>query len=436
MTDTKTTGVRAFGLVWLGQLVASVGSGLTTFALGIWVFRKTGAVTNYAAVAFFGILPGLLISPLAGVYVDRWDRRRILLGSNLASGLRTLAVAALLWQGDLRNWHVYAAAALASVIRAFHVPAYMAATTLLVPRKHLARASGMLQLGQAAAETLAPFLAGLLVSLIRVEGVLFIDILTSLFAMVSLALVAVPRPAQSAAGRIGKGSAAREATFGWQFIRERPGLRGLLLYFAMVNLVFSMASVLAVPLVLSFADETLLGRVLAAGSAGLLAGSIVMSVTGGPRPHIHGVLGFGLLLGVALVLVGLRPDPRLVAAGLFLTLFGVPVVNGSSQAIWQVKVPPDVQGRVFAVRRALALFTVPLGHLLAGPLADRVFRPLLLPRGALAASLGPVVGVGPGRGIGLLYITLAALPILTSLWGYTRPRLRRVEEELPDALVD
>lgn len=434
MTDTTTTGVRAFGLVWFGQLISQIGSGLTNFALGLWVFQKTGSVTQFAGIAFFGFLPGLLIAPLAGVFVDRWDRRRVMLWSNLGSGLRTLAVAALMWQGALQIWHVYVAVAVASVFRTFHLPAYMASTTLLVPKKHLARASGMMQFGQAAAETLAPLLAGLLVTLIRVEGVLVVDFVTFLFAVVTLALVQIPRPAASAAGRAGKGSMTKEAAFGWQFIRERPGLRGLLIYFAMVNLILSMVSVLIMPLVLSMTNASMAGKVLTISSAGLLAGSILMTVTGGPKPHIHGVLGYGLLLGFALVVVGLRPNPWLVAAGLFVTMFGVPVINGASQAIWQVKVPPDVQGRVFAVRRMLAQFTAPLGILMAGPLADKVFRPLLVPGGALAPTVGKVLGVGPSRGIGLLYITLAALPILTSIWGYAQPQVRRVEEDLQDAV--
>ena len=433
MTETQTSGVRAFGVVWLGQLVSSVGSGLTGFALGLWVFQKTGSVTQYAAIAFFGALPGLLASPLAGVLVDRWDRRQVMLWANLGSGFRTLAVAGLMWADRLQIWHVYVAVAVASVFRTFHLPAYIAATTLMVPKKHLARAGGMTQFGQAAAETLAPLLAGMLVTLVGVAGVLLIDFVTFLVAVATLALIRIPQPPASAAGRANR-SMTQEASYGWQFIRQRTGLRGLLIYFAMLNLVLSMVSVLIVPLVLSVADEVTLGRVLAVSSAGLLAGSIMMAVTGGPKPHIHGVLGFGLLFGAGMVIVGLRPDPWLMAAGLFITMFGAPVINGASQAIWQTKVPPDVQGRVFAMRRMLAQFTAPLGHLAAGPLADRVFLPLLLPGGALAGSLGPVLGIGPGRGIALLFITVALLPILVSLWGYAQPRVRRVEEDLPDAI--
>ncbi|MFL6291746.1 MAG: MFS transporter [Thermoanaerobaculia bacterium] len=434
MIEGKPSGVRAFGLVWLGQLISLVGSGLTSFALGVWVFQKTGSVTQFAGIAFFGALPGLIVAPMAGVVVDRLDRRTVMLWTNFASGLRTLTVAALLWTGHLQVWHIYVAVAVASVFRTFHLPAYIAATTLLVPKKHLARASGMTQFGQAVADTLAPFLAGLLVTFIRIEGVLLIDFATFLFAIITLALVRIPRPAAGAVR--GKRSMWREAAYGWQFIRDRAGLRGLLNYFAMLNLILSMVSVLIIPLVLSGTNAKVLGRVLMISSAGLLAGSILMSVTGGPRRRIHGVLGFGLLFGIGLAVVGLRPNPWLIAAGLFVTMFGAPVINGASQAIWQAKVPPELQGRVFAVRRMLAQFTAPLGHLAAGPLADRVFGPLLLPGGALAGSVGLVLGIGKGRGIALLFVCLAILPMLASLWGYAQPQLRRVDEDLPDAIGD
>jgi DHA3 family macrolide efflux protein-like MFS transporter len=437
MTEEKPNGVRAFGLVWLGQLISLVGSGLTSFALGVWVYQKTGSVTQFAGIAFFGALPGLIVAPMAGVLVDRFDRRTVMLWTNLLSGLRTLAVAALLWTGHLQVWHIYVAVAVASVFRTFHLPAYIAATTLLVPKKHLARASGMTQFGQAVADSLAPFLAGLLVTLIRIEGVLLIDFITFLFAIITLALVRIPRPVSGASAAVrGKRSMWKEAVYGWQFVRDREGLRGLLNYFAMLNLILSMVSVLMVPLVLSTTNAKVLGRVLMISSAGLIAGSVLMSVTGGPKRRIHGVLGFGLVFGAGLLIVGLRPNPWLIAAGLFITMFGAPVINGASQAIWQAKVPPEIQGRVFAVRRMLAQFTAPLGHLAAGPLADKVFGPLLLPGGALAGSVGLVLGVGKGRGIALLCVCLAILPVLASLWGYAQPQLRRVEEDLPDAIGD
>lgn len=424
-------GIASFGWMWVGQLVSLIGSGLSRFALGVWVYQRTGSATDFTLITLCAFLPGILVAPFAGALVDRWDRRWTMFWSDLGPAVGTLAVVLLLRADALQIWHIYAVAALGSVFNTFQWPAFIAATSLLVPKQQLGRANGMIQFGQATAEVLAPLLAGLLISVVGLAGVVAIDLGTFLFAAATLLLVRVPRLPASGASRK---SLLKEAGFGWTFIRERPGLLGLLFYFAMINLVFSVATVLITPLVLSFAPPTVLATVLATSSAGLLVGSAVMTVTGGPQPRIHGVLGFGLLFGVALAIVGLRPSPVLIAAGLFLVMFGAPLINGSSQAIWQVKVPPDVQGRVFAVRRLIAQFTGPIGLLCAGPLADHVFRPLLVEGGALAGSVGRVLGVGPGRGIGLIYLSLAVFPLLASLWGYSQPRLRRVEEELPDAI--
>jgi DHA3 family macrolide efflux protein-like MFS transporter len=436
MTETKPAGggLRSFGLMWSGQLVSLVGSGLTRFALGVWVYQRTGSATQFTLITLFAFLPGLLAAPFAGALVDRWDRRWVMFWSDLAPALGTLALVLLIRAEALQVWHIYLVVAFGSVFNTFQWPAYIAATTLLVPKKQLGRANGMLQFGQAAAEVVAPILAGLMIAAIGLDGVILVDLGTFVFAAATLLLVRIPRPQTSAAGRKARGSLLSEAAYGWTFIRERPGLLNLLLYFAMVNLVFSIATVLVTPLVLSFASPRVLASVLSVSSAGLLTGSVVMAVTGGPRPRIHGVLAFGLLSGVALFAAGVRPNLLLISAALFLLMLGAPIVNGSSQAIWQVKVPPDLQGRVFAVRRLIAQFTAPLGFLSAGPLADHVFQPLLAEGGPLAGSVGRVLGVGPGRGIGLIYVTLAALPLLFSLWGYAQPSVRRVETDLPDAI--
>jgi DHA3 family macrolide efflux protein-like MFS transporter len=438
MTETKPDGggLRSFGLMWFGQLVSLVGSGLTRFALGVWVYQRTGSATQFTLITLFAFLPGLLAAPFAGALVDRWDRRWVMFWSDLAPALGTMALVLLIRADALQVWHIYLVVAFGSVFNTFQWPAYIAATTLLVPKKQLGRANGMLQLGQASAEVVAPILAGLMIATVGLDGVILVDLGTFVFAAATLLLVRIPRPQASAAGRKARGSLLSEAGYGWTFIRARPGLLNLLLYFAMVNLVFSIATVLVTPLVLSFASPRVLASVLSVSSAGLLTGSVVMIVTGGPRPRIHGVLAFGLLFGVALLAAGLRPNLLLISAALFLLMFGAPIMNGSSQAIWQVKVPPDLQGRVFAVRRLIAQLTAPLGFLSAGPLADHVFQPLLTEGGPLAGSVGRVLGVGPGRGIGMIYVTLAILPLLFSLWGYAQPSVRQVETDLPDAIRD
>jgi hypothetical protein len=167
----------------------------------------------------------------------------------------------------------------------------------------------------------------------------------------------------------------------------------------------------------------------------MFAGSLLMSIWGGPQRRINGVLSFELLSGICFVMMGLRPSFCLVAAGAFGAHVTIAVVFGSNQAIWQSKVAPEVQGRVFATQQMVARAAAPLAYLLAGPLADRVFNPLLTVNGPLASGIGQILGTGPGRGIGLIFLLMGAVKVAVTLIGRSNPRVRDVEDELPDAVL-
>jgi MFS family permease len=441
MIERHLRWLRGFPAMWFGELVSLIGSGLTRFALGIWIFQRTGSVTQFSIIAVLASLPAVLASPLAGVLVDRWDRRKVLIWCNVCSGLAVpFAIAMLVRFGTLQLWEIYVIEVVSSVVTAFQWPAYIAATSAMVPKHQLGRVNGMGQVAGAASEIVAPIFASLLLGVIGLLGIVSLDLASFAFAAVTLLLVRIPGP--TALAEVGEEPAAAQgkrplldgAGDGWRFVRGRPGLVRLLTYFALINLVFSAASVLVTPLVLSFADAKALALVQAMGSAGLLGGGLLMSVTGGPRPRIHGVLGLGLLFSVAMAAGGLHANVQLIAVSLCLFMAGLAIISGSGQAIWQVKVPLDLQGRVFAARRMIAMSTTPIGFLASGWLADRVFEPTMMPGGAFASTAGRLIGVGRGRGIALLILTLAAIPLLASIWGYMQPRLRRVEDEIPDAL--
>lgn len=428
--------LTVFALIWLGQLVSLTGSGLTSFALGVWVYQSTGSATQYALISFFTFLPRLVLSPVAGVLVDRWDRRWVMMLGDAGAGLSTLALWLLLVIGRLEIWHIYLATTLNSTCSSFQQLAYYASTTLLVPKKHLGRASGMIHLEHAAAQVVAPMLAAMLVVTIDIQGVILIDMITFIFALFTLQIVRVPRPETSAAGQESRGSLLSESTFGWTYVKARPGLLGLLLSFAALNLGDDMVIALITPLVLSFTGTSTLGAIMSISGIGMLCGGAVMSVWGGPKRRINGVYGFILVAGIAWSLGGLQPSALLVAVAVFIFFFTSPIVSGCTQAIWQSKVEPDLQGRVFAVRRMIAYPTTCVAYLIAGPLADNVLEPLLAKGGLLAGSIGQIIGTGPGRGIGLLYIVVGILTVLITIVAYSYPRIRLVEDELPDAVTD
>jgi hypothetical protein len=210
---------------------------------------------------------------------------------------------------------------------------------------------------------------------------------------------------------------------------------GLLIFFALTNFLSGTVVVLGTPFVLSFASAATLGVILSAAGVGMLAGNLLMSVWGGPRRRVYGVLGFEVLAGASLMAAGFGSSAAVVGVATFIFSFSVAMTLAASQAIWQSKVEPGVQGRVFAVRRMIAWSTLPFAYVIAGPLADQVFGPLLVAGGPLAATVGRVLGVGPGRGIGLLFVVLGIFVVLISAVGFLSPRLRLVEEELPDAVA-
>ena len=428
------SGLRDFLLLWSGQVVSLVGSGLTAFALGVWVYRETGNVTLFSLIATSAALPAVLLSPIAGVLVDRFDRRWMLVLSDAGAALATLGLLVLFATERLELWHIYLLVGLNAAFTTLQFPAFGSSITLLIPKQHFGRASGMMQFGFSGAQVLAPLVAGALIVRIPLPAILALDLATFAVAVVLLLFVRIPRPPRRTDERPGLWS---EAAYGWRYIRQRPGLVSLLLYFAMLNLVIPMATVLTTPLVLSFATAAHLGLVLSLGSAGLVAGSVAMTAWGGPRRRMLGILGFAPVASLGMLLAGLRPAVATVAAGLFVVYAVLPLINGSSQAIWQSKVEPGVQGRVFATRRMVAQMTGPLAYFLAGPLAERVFVPLLAPGGALAATwVGRLVGVGEGRGIGLLVMTLGVLFAAVTLSAAAYPRLRGLEETVPDAVPD
>lgn len=428
--------MKTFTIIWFGQLISLVGSGLTSFALGLWVYQSTGSVTQFALIALCTVLPRLVLSPLAGVLVDRWDRRWTMILSDIGAGLSTFVIAILFFTGRLEVWHIYLASAVSSAFGTFQWPAYAASITLLVPKRNLGRANGMVQFGEAASEILAPVLAGVLVMTIKLWGVILIDFVTFLFAVITLLIVRFPKPDTTTAGKAGKENIFREAAYGWRYITTRSGLLGLLMFFAIANFLQGMLGILITPMILNFTSADVLGTIISIAGGGLLTGSLMMSLWGGPKRRIAGVLNFQLLRGLCFLLIGLRPSALLVALGAFGAHLTIAIISGSNQAIWQSKVAPDVQGRVFAMQQMIARSASPLAFLLAGPLADKVFEPLLAANGLLAESLGPIVGVGPGRGIGLLFIVMGIIKVLVALGGYLYPRIRLVEEELPDVIAD
>lgn len=434
-TANQPTGMSAFVIIWLGQLVSLLGTGMTRFALTIWAWQITGSATALALVGVFSFAPIVLFSPIAGALVDRWPRKLVMMVSDLAAGLATIAVFILYSTGNLEIWHLYVAGAFSGVFESFQFPAYSAAVSTMLTKENYTRASGMIGMAEAASGIAAPALAGLLLVSVGISGIMIIDIVTFLVAIATLLFVHIPQPKRTAAGEEGRGSLWTESIYGFRYIFRRPSLLGLQLIFFGVNITSTSGFILMAPLILARTgdDSVILGTVQSIMGLGGLAGGLILSIWGGPKRRVHGVLlgmaGAGLLGVTGL---GLAHTLPFWAAAAFATMFFNQILNASNQGIWQAKVDPDVQGRVFAVRRLIAQIAAPVAMFLSGFLADRVFEPAMQPGGGWADSFGWLVGVGPGAGMGLLLVISGLLTALVAFSGYLIPAIRNAETVLPD----
>jgi MFS transporter, DHA3 family, macrolide efflux protein len=428
-------GTQAFGAVWFGQVISFIGSGLTSFALGVWVLQKTGEITQYALISMFFVLPGVLLGPLAGTLVDRWDRRKAMLISDLGAGISTISIAVVYLLGGLQVWYIYLAVFVSGAFGSLRMPSMQAAMTQMISQKNIGRASGLMEIVQIGQFLIAPAVAGGLMGKIGLAGVIMIDFSSFLIAISILFFVRIPRAERTVIGRSGSGSMLREMAYGWKYIMVRPGLAALMLLFALAGFTTEMTVVLFTPLILSFGTAAQLGLAMSLCACGFLVGGLLMSIWGGPKRRLKIVIISLILMGVFSALIGLRASMGLIVVSGFLATLCSPILSSSNQVIWQKKVAADVQGRVFAIRRTIVLAIPLLTYVVAGPLTDRVFEPMMAKNGLLAGSLGQILGVGPGRGIGLLFVTMGLLLVLITAIYYLSPYLRHVEEDLPDAVV-
>lgn len=433
-STNRPTGMFGFTLVWLGQIISVLATNMTAFALTIWVFEKTGSATALGLMQVFFITPFLLISPIAGVMIDRHNRKLMMMISDLIAGLATVAILILQAFGVLQVWHLYAAAIFQGLGNAFQWPAYSAAISTMIPKEKYGRANGMMSLIEAGPGVLAPMLAGALLPIMGFTGILSIDVATFILAILVLLFVHIPQPTRTAEGEQAQGNIWKEAWFGFQYIFARPSLLGLQLVFFFGNLCLGIAFTVLAPMILlrTGNDSVSLGLVQSAGAIGGVVGGVLMSAWGGFKRRVHGVLAGWIVSSFFFALVGLGTSLPLWVGGMALSTILSPLINGSNQAIWQSKVAPDVQGRVFSARRLIAWMTNPISPLIAGTLADYVLEPAMRVPSGLSSAFGWLVPPGPGAGMGLLIFFSSLGGILAGLAGYLAHPVRQAEEILPD----
>jgi MFS family permease len=429
--------MRVFIIIWIGQLVSLLGSKLTEFALSFWILEKTyqetGSITQFALTLIFMSLPKMVFSPLAGVLVDRTNRRYSLLISDLVGGIITIVAMVLVFSNKLAIWHIYLAILISSTFGAIQQPAYMAAIAQLVPQKQLSKANGMVQASSAIAKISSPIIAGLLLQLVHLQGVLLIDCASFIFAIGTI--LSVPFPKFKPKPRKEReiiSQITQDILSGWDYLALRPGLLWLLKLTALSYLTTGILEAVLYPLVSEAPSKMISGLILSIGGCGMLGGSLLMTVWKGFQKRTSIILGCILFQGIIILIGSTKVSLVALAIGIFGYLFSLPISIISNQVILQTKIPFYYHGRVFALQQTVERASSIFAYILIIVLLDRILTPLMSENGLLTDSLGKFIGVGADAAIALLLILLGLVNLVTVAIAYREPRLRNLETELPD----
>ena len=370
---------------------------MTQFALTIWAYQETGSATALGVLNTAFILPFLLLSPVAGVMVDRYNRKLMMAISDLTAVVATGGILTLLAAGRLEIWHLAVASAVNGLGNTFQWPAYSAAISTMVSKEHYGRANGMMSLVESGPAVLAPLLAGALLPLIHLVGILTLDVLTFFLAIGALLLVHVPQPARTAEGQAGEGSLLKEALYGFRYIFARRGLLGLLLFFICLNFIIGLSFSLFAPMILARTgnNSAVLGTVQSAAAVGAVIGGLLISLWGGFKRRMTSIfLGEALTAFFGLFLFGLaRGLPGWIAASVLGSIFPS-FTNGAGCAGTGFRCP------------AYDCLVVGAGHAYPGGAAGRLCHGTRYASRYLAGgALRPAVRRWPWRGDGAAVCT-------------------------------
>ncbi|MBD1853554.1 MFS transporter [Leptolyngbya sp. ST-U4] len=438
--------MRIFVIVWTGQFVSTIGSYMTSFAITLWAWQLTDQATALTLIVFFNQAASLLVAPFAGVIVDglrpifgqRWSRKQLIILSDTVAALSTVAILLLHLTGHLQVWHFYVTSAINGIFSNIQELAYSTSIALMLPKQHYTRASSMVSMLHYGPSIFAPALAGVLYYIIGLFGILWIDLFTFSIAIFTVLRTQIPQPVVPETQLQNQASLWQDISSGFRYVFARPGLFALLVISLLFWFAHDLGGSLYSAMILARSNNN--AAILAslstmAGVAGVI-GAIAVSIGGGFRQKIHGFLGGMIGAGISKTLFGLGQLPSIWLPAQFCSSLNFPLLGSSSEAIWLAKIKPEIQGRVFATRSLLLVLISTIAALIAGPLADFVFEPAMMPGGYLAKTFGGIFGTGSGAGMALLYVITSVTLMLVGMGGYAVESLRMVEMNVSDHDTD
>lgn len=418
---------KSFGkfiLLWSGELISAIGSGLTSFGLGVYVFQQTGKASAMALVTLLAFAPSLLLSAAAGVLADRHDRRLLMVLGDSLSALGLIFILICMLVGEAQLWQICVGVTISSVFSSLLEPAYKATVTDLLTEEQYTKASGLVQIASSAKYLFSPIIAGFLLTVSNIQLLLVIDICT--FFVTVISTLAVRRGLASKKYAQTK-SFISEFKDGWGAISENRSVLVLVMITSVITFSLGFIQTLSTPMILAFSDSSALGTIETISASGMLVASVIIGILTIKKGYGKMLSGSLFCAGIFMAAFGLRENIVLICISGFLFFAMLPFANTSLDFLIRTNIENDLQGRAWGLIGVISQLGFVAAYALTGILADYVFTPMLLDSGALADSVGKILGTGSGRGSGFLILMAGVMLCVTSVILYSVKSVKKLE---------
>ena len=421
--------MKNFYKLWLGELISNIGSGMTAFALSVYIYGKTGSVSYVSLITLLSFMPSIILSPIGGLLADRYDRRLLMIIGDLFSGLGLVYILWSIQAGEKSIVPIFVGITFSSIFTSLLEPSYRATLTDILEEENYAKASGLIQAAGSAKYLISPVIAGMIFSVANIRVILLLDILTFITTCLMIFLV---RKSINSEKQNYKKNSFKGLLEGLFIIKENRGVYSLVIIMFFVCFFMGFIQILIRPMILATSSVKTAGMMESLCAVGLLIGSLWIGIAGIKKNYSKILAVACFFCGIFMSMTGVNKNLAIIGISTFLFFSTLPFMNSCADVLVRVSVPNELQGRVWGLISLITQMGTVAAYIISGVMADYVFEPMFNKNGLLVKNIGMIIGTGKGRGIGFMLILSGMGMLIMAIVIWKNREIREVSEKCVD----
>lgn len=418
--------MKNFYKLWLGELISNIGSGMTAFALSVYIYEKTGSVSYVSLITLLSFMPSIILSPIGGLLADRYDRRLLMIIGDLFSGLGLVYILWSIQAGEKSIVPIFIGITFSSIFTSLLEPSYRATLTDILEEENYAKASGLIQVAGSAKYLISPVIAGIVLSVADIRVILLLDIMTFITTCLMIFLV---RKSINSEKQNYKKDSFKGLLEGLFIIKENRGVYSLVIIMFFVCFFMGFIQILIRPMILATSSVKTAGMMESLCAVGLLIGSLWIGIAGIKKNYSKILAVSCFFCGIFMSMTGVNKNLAIIGISTFLFFSTLPFMNSCADVLVRVSIPNELQGRVWGLISLITQMGTVIAYIISGIMADYIFEPMFNKNGLLVKNIGMIIGTGKGRGIGFMLILSGMGMLIMAIVIWKNGEIREVSEK-------